>query len=199
MNYKENEGIRGVMRTLNKELPPKDAADAAAQEEMNESLKGLGVRTFRAATDWGYSKYEGMPSSVLKEARDNKRLAPKYLPNETREFQSGDLVTIFKSVSKGDVLWQGTIAFDRSDYHHGYQKNMSSTNWSSMFFDRIPARLVRDGKEIFGALEPFAETGSEGVIWAVSEYGKSGYEGLNFLEDGDELTVYSDVQDGEIE
>lgn len=45
-------------------------------------------------------------------------------------------------------------------------------------------------KIINGKLDPFFETGTEGVIWSVYEDGKMGYEGLNCLEYGDYLRVY---------
>ncbi len=47
-----------------------------------------------------------------------------------------------------------------------------------------------------GVLEPFFETGTEGVIWSVydtsitNDEGKWTYDGLYCLQDGDKLTVY---------
>lgn len=43
---------------------------------------------------------------------------------------------------------------------------------------------------IKGKLEAYFETGTEGVLWAVYENGQTGYDGLNILEEGDELTIY---------
>ena len=43
-----------------------------------------------------------------------------------------------------------------------------------------------------GLLEPFSETGSEGVMWSLQEPGK-GYDGLHTLQDGDLLTVFNDT------
>jgi hypothetical protein len=69
-----------------------------------------------------------------------------------------------------------------------------------MFGRGLPARMERDGQVFFGALEPFCETGTEGVIWALKEYGSPDYyAGLKLLENGDSLTVYSTVRDGEVE
>lgn len=42
---------------------------------------------------------------------------------------------------------------------------------------------------IKGQLEPFFETGTEGIIWSIEEPGK-GYEGLHCLKNGDFLKVY---------
>jgi hypothetical protein len=43
---------------------------------------------------------------------------------------------------------------------------------------------------IIGKLDPFFETGTEGVIWSVYEDGKQGYDGLQCLDYGDLLTIY---------
>lgn len=47
---------------------------------------------------------------------------------------------------------------------------------------------------IKGKLEPFFETGTEGIIWSVTEDGKEGYDSLHSLDEGDLLTVL--VPDG---
>lgn len=49
-------------------------------------------------------------------------------------------------------------------------------------------------KLVDGKLEPFFETGTEGVIWSVYEDNKLGYEGLHPLEYGDYLRIYSDYK-----
>lgn len=45
---------------------------------------------------------------------------------------------------------------------------------------------------IKGKLEPFFETGTEGVIWSVYEDGGKGYDGLHCLDQGDYLTIFED-------
>lgn len=184
----------GLLATESIELPYKTKAAQKKAEKMNEELKGTGFRTCRLGQDWTYKKYGDIASNILKQdpAQTNIRAAHTKL-------QSGDLVKIFKTVSDGDVLWAGTIDYDRKEYHHGLQKKLDRKIWANMFYDQLPARLERDGKIMFGALEPFCETGTEGVIWALSEYGKSGYDGLVAVKDADKLTVYSTVRDGDVE
>lgn len=112
---------------------------------------------------------------------------------------NGDLITVFNSVTKGDIYWQGTIDMERmSGSVHGIQKDMGKRNWSRMFFQGLPAQIERDGKIMTGGLDPFCETGTEGIIWSIHEYGKQGYEGLVPLRKGDVLTVFNNVTDGNI-
>ncbi len=52
---------------------------------------------------------------------------------------------------------------------------------------------------IKGVLEPFCETGTEGIIWSLQDEkhiapdGSYSYDGLNGLEDGDFLKVFNDA------
>jgi len=42
---------------------------------------------------------------------------------------------------------------------------------------------------IKGKLDPFCETGTEGVVWCLYEDGKTGYDGLHLLMDNDYLAI----------
>lgn len=46
---------------------------------------------------------------------------------------------------------------------------------------------------IRGVLEPFSETGTEGICWCVWETGTPLYTGLNLLEAGDYLTIFDPI------
>jgi hypothetical protein len=153
-------------------------------------------------TEWGYSVY---PEGGFPDERDEKNL-----------FKSGDLVKVFNTISEGEVLWEGKIKLNRDSNRHtsitgfesqaidafrvkGIQEDTDPLLWLDMFLTELPAVLKKDGRTIHGSLEACAETGTEGIIWAVSEFGKSSYDGLHALEDSDELTVYSSVPDGEVD
>lgn len=174
----------GILAPRYVELPYETAEEKAAADADNKELAAVGWRTCRMAYDWGFVAYDDLKAD----------------PRKNALFKSGDLVRVFKSVSDGDVLWEGVIDYDCEKYHHGFQKGMPPNEWVGMFYRCWPARLERaDGTVLFGALEAFAETGTEGEIWSVHEYGKQGYDGLNCLRNGDKLTVYTNVRDGEID
>lgn len=117
----------------------------------------------------------------------------------------GDLVRVFNTVSAGDELWCDKIDLRGGHqvvagmyWAHGMQVGTDPAAWTGMFFRNLPARLEAGGRVIYGSLEPFAETGTEGILWAVHEYGVAGYDGLHVLNDGDALTVYATVRDGAV-
>lgn len=180
----------GLLSLMSVELPPESEAAKADMDKMNAELSRCGFRTYRAAYDWGYQTYV----DIFARAKARKRYEDIQQP-----FKSGDLVKVFKTVSEGDVQWDGVVSLNLRRYRHGIQKGMRTEKWVGMFNQQLPARMERGGKVIFGALEPFCETGTEGVIWSISEYGKSGYDGLNVLKDGDKLTVYKNVRNGDVE
>jgi hypothetical protein len=176
--------IFGIMNVMHVELPAKDAAQQAEFDKTNAELAGRGFRTGRFGYDWGFYPF----AELRKKGRP-----------QAQRLQSGDLVQVFKSVSDGSIAWQGEISYNRKKYHHGIQKGFDLKNWATLFYSKLPARLERDGKTIYGALEPFSETGTEGSIWSISEYGKNGYDALHCLKEGDKLTVYKSVRAGEVE
>lgn len=186
--------IFGMLATIRVELLYETAAEQAEADKMNAQLRGTGFRTGRMVDDWGIQDYA---HTATAEVKANPKLQ-KY-PNIKTPLKSGDLMKIFKTVNDGGVLWSGEINYSTKHYHHGYQKRLKPEKWVRMYYDQLPARLERDGKTIFGALEPFSETGTEGVIWSLHEYGKTGYDGLNVLKNGDKLTVYQTVRDGEVD
>lgn len=46
-------------------------------------------------------------------------------------------------------------------------------------------------KEYNGRLAGYFETGLEGMVWALEQDGVEGDAGLLFIEEGDEITIYS--------
>ncbi|MGE4313151.1 MAG: hypothetical protein AB7E85_02615 [Pseudobdellovibrionaceae bacterium] len=189
--------LLGQLKILNEAVP---FADPAREEAAQKQAEEHGFREQAFLTRFGYSAYA---DDVL-------------TPRGDYAFTKGDLVKVFKTVSKGEVLWEGHVSLNRERdrvkgptgyqgqavggfWVHGVQDDMDSQKWGRMFFNKLPAKLERDGHIIYGALDPFFETGTEGVIWSVQEFGNYGYAGLHCLKDGDKLTVYSVVLDGEVE
>ncbi len=141
--------------------------------------------------DWRYQTYGSLRART---------------PQAPDRLNTGDLVRVFNTVSKGTVKWDGGVQLDYNhpeNWRHnsfGLQRDMSRSAWRGMFDRQLPAKLVRkDGTVIFGALYPHSDQGIEGVSWSVRAYGKKGYEGLMKLENGDHLSVYSSVRDGNVE
>lgn len=175
---------------------------------INRNLKGP-VHQVTHSSDWGFVEYD----HYLVHHPENDDYTMPMQP-----LQDGDLVTIFNTIAKGDLHWQGTISLnferDRKQLEgarkgfevqtvlgavvHGLPDNMSENEWGNMFFSGMPAIVKRDGQDIHGSLEAFSEQGTEGIIWAIHEYGKKGYEGLHILKNGDDLSVFSRVTDGDI-
>jgi len=60
-----------------------------------------------------------------------------------------------------------------------------------------PVRPPREGT-VTGRCEAFCETGTEGIIWSVYEDGKTGYDGLNPLHEGDFLKIFNDAARTEV-
>lgn len=186
----------GVLSQLRIELPYESAEEQAEADKITLQLRCVGMRTCRVAYDWGFKSFEHIQPGSKPKVPDD---APHDPNRNMAALKSGDLVRIFKSVTDGDVHWEGTVNYSRRKYHHGLQKRMNPQAWVDMFYAGLPARVQRGDRILYGALDAFAETGTEGPIWSLQEYGKRGYDGLVVLENGDRLTAFRNVRDGEVE
>ncbi len=161
--------------------------------------------------DWGLQDYNDISKSLKDTTEEGFTPAPTIL------LPDRSIISVFNTVSSGETLWNGKVQLEyergRQPYPlnpqygqqavfgywvHGFEKTLQPEAWGSMFFSHLPAKLERDGVIKYGALEPFFETGTEGIIWSVMDYSKTGYDALNPIKSGDNLTVYSSVQDGEV-
>lgn len=185
---------RGLLTVLNVRLPFETVEKQAEADKINEQIKGCGFQTVRLAYDWGVQESKDLLVNHprVKDARG-------WSDRTHQPLKQGDLVRVFKTVSEGAVCFDGVVNYSTRKYHHGLQKGMRSHKWTGMFYEGLPAKLERKGVTTYGALEAFAETGTEGPIWSMSAYGKTGYDALICLQNGDKLTVYSDVRDGDAE
>lgn len=171
--------IFGVLSVVRVELPYETAEEQEKADKLNAQVRRLGFRTCRMAHNWAVHE-DGAERPVA--------------------LKSGDLVRVFKTVTDGPIAWEGEVDLDRSQHYRGIQKGFKLEDWYHMFQKQLPARLEhKDGTVVYGSLEPFSETGTEGIIWCVHEYGKTGYEGLNSIDQGAKLTVYSHATAGQVE
>lgn len=186
----------GILSTRTVELPYATKEDSDRAAELNRQLASLGARTYRAATDWGYARYADLNAPVLATGA-----LKKHLPRvEPVQFQQGDLVKIFSTVTDGDVMWQDKIKFKTMPKTiQQYQAGADRALWYTMFNESMPAKLEQGKKIMYGALDAFYEQGMEGISWCLREYGYDSYGALRPLKNGDRLTVYKNVRDGALE
>lgn len=117
--------------------------------------------------------------------------------------------TILNAQHGGQLFpWPAATGYQGYAFIHGAPKDIPADIWLTAVCRRwewaveltpCPALLADapdDGTlKVSGVLDPFFETGTEGVIWSVYDPRKGGYDGLNCLKDGDHLTVFE--PDGE--
>lgn len=143
----------------------------------------------------------------ITETKPTKKINPaeEFSPTDfsivTTQLQNGDLMRVFNSIAKGERLFQFKIDFERGDDYQQYQRGVNKNLWASLFNLELPAKLQReDGTIIDGNLMSFLETGMEGrPDWILFDFAKKSYESAHWLKDGDILTVFSHVTNGNIE
>lgn len=59
--------------------------------------------------------------------------------------QNGDHLTVYEPDGV-TIRWKGTVRFDYSEYHHGYQRRMAKEDWVALFRDNLPCLLRRKPK-----------------------------------------------------
>ena len=127
------ENTQGLLTTYSRFINPKKV------EKMN--FGSTTVSMGKAAYHWGGRTYP---------ANSNKDIVEFKL-------QPGQLVKVFKTVTDGDIAWQGKIDLDTSKSHYGRQKNVSKAEWDELFGASLPVKLERDGQTIFGAINTKGE------------------------------------------
>lgn len=180
--------------------------------ERGEHIGG-GLYASKGYKEWGSVSSDAVINR-LKALQANQVSKEQVTP-----IDDGSLITVFNTITKGDIFWQGTVDLEYKNRHRpfpanpqygqqeifgmwvrGLQADLQPETWAAMFFLGLPAILERDGKTYHGSLDPFFETGTEGVIWSLSEYAdQCSYSTLHPLSDGDKLTVYSRVTDGNVD
>ncbi len=149
--------------------------------------------TSNTTHDFGGECYEDTATYIL----SNNGKLQKHIPHVVTPLKSGDLVKVFKSVTKGEIAWHGTVDLDfTKNTSYGDQKGTSTVLWDAMFTDEMPARLTKDGQQIFGIVANHTEQGDI-AFRALYPFGKGST--IYNIEDGDELIVYSKVLDGDVE
>lgn len=114
---------------------------------------------FRVSTntayDWGFERFEDTATYKLAEGT-----LQKLIPDLTQSMESGALVRIFKNVTKGEIAWHGALDLEYSQQNPiGMQKGVDAAKWQAMFYDEMPARLMKDGNAVFGRVGIHSEQG----------------------------------------
>lgn len=175
----------GILQANYIEKPFPDSYQSEQAEKATKEIEHLGFRVINGGYEFAFVDADDLTSS-------------RHSQGEI--LSSGLLISLFSTIERGIVFWSSKIEFDFSEYHHGIQRNLSPSNWANMFNKKMPAVIQKKSGEIFhGALEPFIETGTEGVIWSIAKYGFDGYDALETINSGDKLTVYSKVLNGKID
>lgn len=111
--------------------------------------------------------------------------------------------TIINALYCGQLIpWPATVKHQGYVFLNGIPKDIPLDVWMSAVLtndwkvELTPNPPLTDVENkpgtlcVNGILDPFFETGTEGVVWAVDDPRKHGYDGLNYLENGDRLVVF---------
>lgn len=173
-------------------------------------LQGIGVKFLKEnearasyAWDWGFWPYR---DALNIESVERHPVLARMFPapqkyrhvKKPERLRTGDHLTIFKTIGAGHVRWQGTIDLVFTEFCD-IQRGFSEQEWVALFLANLPAKLERSGSHKQGYLFEWVETGMEAPAWAIHEFSNRGIQGLDVVENGDTLTIYDDVHDGEIE
>lgn len=156
--------------------------------------------------DWYIQPYRDLGGRTIDQIPDSEKIE---VPEPIR-LEKGDLLTVFNTISKADVIFDRTLnmnphfEFRNSSYND--ERSLTMKQWRSMFIWELPAYAEKmedtvhktPAINVLGSLYCMYEQGMEGVAMTVQEYGKNGYDGLHSLNNGDRLVVYTNVQDGNV-
>ncbi len=104
-------------------------------------------------------------------------------------------------ITDGNIVWEGQIDFTLQKTEEDQAKKALFLKECGSYFSRhFPAVLEKDGEIIHGHLEPFIETGMEGVMLSISDYTIAGRGSLtplfNNSASSQYLKIYNNVTNG---
>ena len=166
--------------------------------------------------DWHILPYEETEKARLKVMETHTAQT-----KPTHQIPTGSLVTIFNTISTGEVLWSGKLHLEDVENDHllsrhpdlknsnwiadtdtkTFNRKQSPLEWASYATSENPATLTKkDGTVLHGRLSKYFEMGiaHDLIVFEEMSDTKSGYDIQHILQTNDHLTVYKTVEDGNI-
>lgn len=111
------------------------------------------------------------------------------------DLRTGDRLTVFNSIAKGETLWKGELRFSKdSDAQHPF--GMNPHIWRAMHGSRLPAKLTKagNGETVDGTLADSIDRPHDSSH--LFDFLNNSYDSIHGYADGDILEVFSAVSEG---
>lgn len=146
----------------------------------------LAVKTLRQKLDWG--------TEIVDEDAKACVLAERKIPSDYAVLKKGDVVRIFKTITKGE----GVFETNDMQLPSSQLNSQNAFLWERAFDNNIPAVLKKsDGNFVYGVASREDLGQGVGCVYSVNEFGKTGYDQLNLPHQvGAQISFFSQVTCG---